>query len=587
MKKILNNRIFQLAIILLAGLFLGWLIFTPPHQHEENHSHEHAEDVIYTCSMHPQIRQSEPGKCPICGMDLIPLVQTSDKGESSPFIHTMSANAIALADVQTQKVKFALPEHEIHLTGKVALNEQGLAVITSNYSGRMENLYVDFKGQNVSKGQKLASIYSPELITAQQELIEAAKIKESNGALYDAAKEKLRLWKISEEQIAEIEEGGSLIREFSVYADRSGVVIKRDVAKGDYVNKGSVLMEIADLSKLWVLLDAYESDLQFLKPGKEVSFTASSLPGREFTSTISFIDPIINPQSRTASVRVELTNPDRVLKPEMFVRAKVKAATSPGEKSLLIPNTALLWTGKRSIVYVKVPDSEFPSFEMREIGLGASLGEYYIVESGLSEGEEVVSNGLFAIDASAQLAGKSSMMNPEGVTGVTAHSHAEEHGEKTKEIESLPIDRGAKGALQSLYSAYLKLKDALVSDDFVTAQKEAVNMTVVLDKIDMHLFGGEAHDAWMKFHESLDKSLEHAHHYSDIEQLRKAFQSLSTTMIEMTLTFKPLDKIIYVQYCPMADNNKGADWLSTEKEIRNPYFGSSMLSCGDVIREIK
>jgi membrane fusion protein, copper/silver efflux system len=201
MRKILNNRILQLGLVLIAGLFLGWLIFKSGPKTVHDHSQEQSKETTYTCSMHPQIRQNEPGKCPICGMDLIPLVQKSDKGETSPFVHTMSPEAIALANVQTQKVKFVSPEHVIYLTGKVAVNEQRLAVITANYSGRIEKLFVDFTGQTVIKGHKLATIYSPELVTAQKELIEASKFKDTNPALFNAAREKLRLWKITETQI--------------------------------------------------------------------------------------------------------------------------------------------------------------------------------------------------------------------------------------------------------------------------------------------------------------------------------------------------------------------------------------------------
>lgn len=193
MKQILNNRILQLSLVLIIGLFLGWLIFKSDNSSESSHNHEQDKETTYTCSMHPQIRQNEPGKCPICGMDLIPVAQKSDKGESSPFIHAMSPEAIALANVQTQKVKTVSPEHEIYLTGKVAVNEQKLSVITANYSGRIEKLFIDFTGQTISKGQKLATIYSPELVTAQKELIESSKFKEINPALYNASKEKATL----------------------------------------------------------------------------------------------------------------------------------------------------------------------------------------------------------------------------------------------------------------------------------------------------------------------------------------------------------------------------------------------------------
>jgi Cu(I)/Ag(I) efflux system membrane fusion protein len=168
MKNIWNNRFFQLGVVMIIGVFLGRMIFAPGTTSEHRHSPEQSEETTYTCSMHPQIRQSEPGRCPLCGMDLIPLVQKADARAESPFVHTMSPEARASANVQTQKVKAVLPEREIYLTGKVAVNEQRLAVITANYSGRIERLFVDFTGQTVNKGQKLATFYSPELVTAQK-----------------------------------------------------------------------------------------------------------------------------------------------------------------------------------------------------------------------------------------------------------------------------------------------------------------------------------------------------------------------------------------------------------------------------------
>jgi membrane fusion protein, copper/silver efflux system len=563
-------------IIGVFCLLAGFLIFfitnkiNSPSTNQEikTSAHQHINTSTYTCSMHPQIRQNEPGKCPICGMDLIPLAQKPEKGESSPFIHTMSPEAIALANVQTQKVKTVSPEHEILLTGKVAVNEQRLAVITANYSGRLEKLFIDFTGQKVNKGQKLATIYSPELITAQKELIEASKFKEINPALYNASKEKLRLWKITERQIIEIEKSGIVLTEFDVYTDQSGIVIRRDITKGDYINKGMVLFEIADLSKVWIFLDAYESDLPFMKVGQKITITIASIPGKEFTSAISFIDPFINPQTRTATVRAELSNPHQILKPEMFLRGKIKASLSVSGKSLAIPKTSLLWTGKRSIVYVKVPNTEFPAFEMKEITLGASFGDYYIVESGLVEGEEIVTNGVFAIDGAAQLSGNYSMMN-------RAINNAVAGPDKFTE------------QLSSFVNQYFELKNSLVKSDFQMTQSNAKKLEPVLNKIDMKLLDEEALSVWMKHYSKLKKDIGRILTAKDIEKQRELFSALSNQIIETVETFGLKIETVFVAFCPMALNDKGAFWLSEIEEINNPYFGDKMLRCGEVKKTIK
>lgn len=568
MKQILNNRILQLSLVLIIGLILGWLIFKSDNTTEPSHNHEQGEETTYTCSMHPQIRQNEQGKCPLCGMDLIPLAQKLEKGESSPFIHTMSPEAIALANVQTQKVKIVSPEHEIYLTGKVSVNEQKLAVITANYSGRIEKLFIDFTGQTINKGQKLATIYSPELITAQKELIEASKYKDINPALYNASKEKLRLWKISETQINEIENGGLVLTEFDVYADQSGVVIRRDIAKGDYVNKGTVLFEIADLSNVWILLDAYESDLPFMKVGQNITITLASIPGKEFTTSISFIDPLINPQTRTAAVRAELNNSQQILKPEMFLKGKIKASLSASSKSIVIPKTSLLWTGKRSVVYIKTPSTEFPAFEMREITLGTSLGEYYIVESGLTEGEEIVANGVFAIDGAAQLSGNYSMMN--------------------RAIDNtVAVPDKFTVQLSDFVTQYFELKNSLVKRDFQRTQSNSKKLESVLNKIDMKLLDEEAHSVWMEQYSKLKKDIGQLQTAKDIEKQRELFSVLSNQIIETVETFGLKIGTLYIAYCPMAFGDKGAYWLSEIEEINNPYFGDIMLRCGEVKKEIK
>ena len=567
-KREIQFIIIGVAVGAVTFFIVNLLINKSGHQHIESSDHQHISTSVYTCSMHPQIRQNEPGKCPICGMDLIPVAQKSDKGESSPFIHTMSPEAIALANVQTQKVKTVSPEHEIYLTGKVAVNEQKLSVITANYSGRIEKLFIDFTGQTISKGQKLATIYSPELVTAQKELIESSKFKEINPALYNASKEKLRLWKINEKQINEIENSGVVLTEFDVYADQSGIVIRRDISKGDYVNKGTVLFEIADLNKVWILLDAYESDLPFMKIGQKIIITLASIPGKEFNSTISFIDPLINPQTRTATVRAELNNPQQLLKPEMFVKGKIKASLSVSGKSIVIPNTSLLWTGKRSVVYVKVPNTEFPAFEMREITLGASLGEYYIVENGLTEGEEIVTNGVFAIDGAAQLNGNYSMMN-RAVDNTIA----------------VP-DKFTEQLTDFVYQ-YLELNKSLVQSDFKLTQSNTKKLETSLNKIDMKLLDEEAHNAWMEQFSNLKKHIGLLQIAKDIEKQREIFSDLSNLMIEIAETFGLKIETVFVAYCPMALDDKGAFWLSEKEEINNPYFGDKMLRCGEVKKKIR
>jgi len=390
MKNIFSNQTIRYALFVVAGLLLGWIFFHSTPKVEKgvevhNHSAEENRTEVWTCSMHPQIRMDKPGKCPICGMDLI-LLNSNSSASSDPMAIHLTKEAAQLANVLTSVVSSQKPVKEVRLYGKVQADERLLQSQVTSISGRIEKLMVNFTGETVRKGQTLAFIYSPELITAQQELLEAAKTKQSQPEIYEASKEKLRQWKLSETQITAIEQSGQVKTNMEITSSASGIVTNRRVNNGDYVSQGSVLYEVSDLSRVWVLFDAYESDLAFLEKGDKLEFTLQAMPGSSYSGTIIFIDPVIDPVNRVAKVRVEINNPGGKLKPEMFATGMVKANLDEYRDKLVIPRSAVLWTGKRSIVYVKQPGDE-PIFKIREIGLGPMLGNSYVITDGLSEGE--------------------------------------------------------------------------------------------------------------------------------------------------------------------------------------------------------
>ncbi len=412
MKSFISQKYLIPTAFLIGGIFIGWLFFhssstidTEKHQHIETN----AKETIWTCSMHPQIKKHEAGKCPLCGMDLILLRQSGSVNDSS-VIH-LTKEAVQLANVQTSVVSKLKPVKEIRLYGKVQADERLLQSQVSHISGRIEKLMVNFTGESVRKGQTLALIYSPEMVTAEQELLESSKTKIEQPEIYEATKEKLRQWKLSEKQISSIETGGNTLKYIEIEANASGVVVAKRVNVGDYVASGSVLFDIANLSNVWLMFDAYESDLPFLAVGDKLNFTAEALPGTTLTGKISFINPVLDPASRVVKVRVEMNNDSGKLKPEMFVIGVVQSNVSATSNGLVIPRSAVLWTGKRSIVYVKQGKADEFVFKLREIELGESLGNGYVVLSGLSEGEEIVTEGAFSVDAASQLEGKPSMMN--------------------------------------------------------------------------------------------------------------------------------------------------------------------------------
>jgi len=421
--KIFPNKYVNYSLILILGTFIGWLAFhsSPGTEEKHDHSTEVAQGSIWTCAMHPHIRMDQPGKCPICGMELIPLVQNSSTSVDPSAVH-LSKEAAQLANVLTSVVTKQKPVKEVRLYGKVQADERLFQSQVAHVPGRIERLSVNFTGESIVKGQVLAEIYSPELITAQQELLETVKTKQLQPELYEASKEKLRQWKLTDDQISRIESSGVVQNNFEVVSNTAGTVTARRVNKGDYVSQGTVLFDIADLSKVWVMFDAYETDIQYLNRGDIISYTLQALPGKEYNGKIVFVDPVIDPVTRVAKVRVETGNQSGKLKPEMFATGIVSTTLNEYRDNLVIPKTAVLWTGKRSVVYVKQPGDE-PFFKIREIGLGPMLGESYVVTDGLNEGEEIVTSGTFSVDAAAQLEGKPSMMNPAGGMSTTGHDH--------------------------------------------------------------------------------------------------------------------------------------------------------------------
>ncbi|MGB3776034.1 MAG: efflux RND transporter periplasmic adaptor subunit, partial [Leeuwenhoekiella sp.] len=415
--------------LLLTGLMLGWLVFSDSQKDKINtsenfeteesaHSKIHASSnqEFWTCSMHPQVMLTDSGDCPICGMDLIP-AEGGDQGLAPNEIR-MSKNAMALANVQTTIVGNSEEngENSLSLSGKIAQNAEKMTVQASYFDGRIEKLNVNFEGQEIQKGQLLATIYAPELVAAQQELLTAVSMKESQTALYNAVRKKLKLWKLSENQINSIEKSGNIQEYMPVYATVSGIVSEVMSATGDYVKTGQPLLKVSDLGEVWAEFDAYENQLNQLKEGDSITVSANAYPNKIFRATVTFIQPTLNTQSRTVRVRATLDNKDDFLKPGMFITGNLSAGNRDklsGTEVVNIPQSAVLWTGERSLVYVKT-DKNAPIFVMREVTLGNRQANTYVITSGLQSGEEIVTNGTFTIDAAAQLQDKRSMMNSNG-----------------------------------------------------------------------------------------------------------------------------------------------------------------------------
>lgn len=390
----------------------------------------------YTCVMHPHIRMPMPGPCPICSMPMIPViaddVRDETGGDKPPPELRLSARAAALLQVKVLPVERRELEVPVHLFGRLEHDETRLRTISAWVPGRLEKLHVSFTGVTVRVGEPLVEIYSPLMIAAQEELLQALRterevaaggseglMRDSIGLTLQASRERLQLLGLEPRQVAQIEQQGRINDLLTIPAPVSGVVMERLVSVGDYVETGTPLYRLADLSSLWAQLEVYESDLQWLQPGQPAHLTAQALPGEQFHGSVAFIEPVLGDRTRTTRIRVEVANPEGSLKPGMFIRGVVLGSQP---RSLVIPASAPLLTGRRAVVYVQRADTAEPTYEPRNVLLGARAGEWYVVREGLDEGDLVVINGAFKLDSELQIRGQPSMMQPEG-GGPAGHDH--------------------------------------------------------------------------------------------------------------------------------------------------------------------
>ena len=600
-KNFKSNKLISYTGVLLIGVLLGWVFLSGPSEKElsENNGHEHKENTLWTCSMHPQIKKNEPGNCPICGMELIPMKSEGEVDEdmSGKYSVKLSNAAMKIAEVEMTTIQKKVPYKEIYLPGKVLADERNVVELTSRYSGRIEKLTINFTGQKVKKGAVLAKIYSPELITAQKELFEAIKFKETSESYYNAAKNKLKLWDLTDQQIADIEKSGKVNFYFDVLSPITGTVIMRHVSHGDYVKEGTPLFQVIDLSKVWVMFDAYESDIPWVKLGDKIRFKIKSIPYRDFESEVTFIDPVLNVTSRVAKVRAELNNPDELLKPGMLAEGILKTMLPGSDEQIIVPKSSILWTGKKAVVYVMTDDHN-NMFQFREIELGAEAGEYYAVQSGLEVGEMVASNGVFKIDAAAQLKGEKSMMNPEGGKVSMGHNHGGGSAEKSEKQEGSKnekkdaamnsmnmdemIDEQFKTQFEEVYLANILLTEAFIASDPKAVGDAVAKVREQLKAVDMSLITGEIHKKWMKSLQKMNSTLGVIESSSQIDDQRAEFASYNDAFYQSIKMVGLKNNTAYYKYCPMARDSKGAYWFSNKEKIDNPYFGEAMLGCGEV-----
>ncbi|MDY0042406.1 MAG: efflux RND transporter periplasmic adaptor subunit [Desulforhabdus sp.] len=562
--KMINDLRRHLRGRVLVAVLAAMCFFLPTavaqHEHGESTSGQPAgqsaeEAQIYTCSMHPQIQLPNPGKCPICGMDLIPVKKTPRRGAGetrSMRELTLSPYAEELAKVWTQPVERKFVQAEVRMVGFIGYDETRQAYITAWVPGRIDRLYVDFTGTVVRKGDPMVYLYSPQLLSAQQELLQSINavkglgqsrfttMQETAQATVAAAKEKLRLWGLMPQQIEEIIRRGKPTDHMIIMAPISGVVTHKNGLEGMYVQTGTQIYTVADLSVVWIELEAYESDLTWIRLGQEVEFEVKAYPGEVFKGEVAFIDPFLKEKTRTVRVRLNAPNPDGRLKPDMFVHAVLRATLAEGGKvvvkptgnespPLVIPASAPLITGMRAVVYLAVPDQP-GTYIGREIVLGPRAGDYYLVRSGLKEGDVVVTAGNFMIDSSLQIQAKPSMMTPQGGGGAM-HEHGDK-GASTPKAPAAPsrvleVPEQFKAGLTPVMGAYEALVEAMDSKDLDRIRNEFTTFRKSLMQVDASGLSGHPQMVWLELDMFLENDALVGSEAVSIKEAKRLFNELS------------------------------------------------------------
>jgi len=588
--RLLRKAAVPLVVALVIGAFLlGTRFGSGPEggEAEEDAGAESGEASVveHTCSMHPQVRNPGPGDCPICGMDLIP-VQGAAGGDDDESAHrvSLSPRAKALARIATEPVRRAesAPE-EIRLLGRLDYDERRVRTITSWTTGRIDRLHVAVTGQRVGRGKVIATIYSPEIYAAQGDLIQAARgvkrlaqgtetSRAAASSVLEATRQRLRLLGVPDDEIGRMEGAERPFRQVPIRAPFGGTVIERLADEGTYVNPGTGIYRVADLSHLWVQLDAYERDLAFLSRGQGVKLTVSAFPAESFEGRVAFVDPVLSTRTRTSKVRVELANRGGRLQPGMFAEAIVEggAGGEKGPRPLVVPASAPLHTGRRSVVFVEVPDSDRPTYEAREVRLGQRTGELYPVVAGLHEGERVVTRGAFALDADLQIRGGASMMS------------RPDDGEAGELDRVVAADAPFLRSLEPVVGAYLSVQERLAADDLEAAHAAMRALGRELRRVRPPR-PGEARDAWEPIAESLAGHARGGAEAEGMDAARAVFEHQSADVRALLERFgNPLDTPLRLAFCPMAFDDRGAEWVQRGEVIDNAYFGDLMRQCGEI-----
>lgn len=523
------------------------------------HAHETAVH-LYRCPMHPAVQSDHPGKCTICGMNLVEVslnAQPSTLDSSAPTI-ALSASQVTTIGVATTRVSRQPLARTLRVTGRIDDDDTRHRILAARVPGRVEKLFVLYPGQVVEASAPLATIYSTDVLTAQRVFVERLKSGEAAPAAErSAARERLLELGLTAPDITELERTLQPTALLTVRAPMSGTVVAKKVYEGQYVQTSDDLFEIGDFSKMWFVFDAYEQDMPWLRVGQTVDITTRAFPGEVITAPIDFIDPNFNETTRTTKVRVVIPNPHSGLNGESHTlqhrvlaegHVEVDASTV-----LAAPRSAVLDSGTGPVAYVDLGDNRY---EQRKLRLGRRGDSLVEILSGLDDGDRVVTNGALLLDAQAQLAREAS-----------THTHSSAGLRPATEQLAAPAGRTDAGAtsaspLSTLAAAAIDAADALASDDYARYEKNFSSFAAAT----------QAYPALPKLELG-----------TDLKAARRSFEPWSTAVADL-LKPQRAQLGLKIFQCPMSPVSHTGRWVQRGEPLKNPFFGSSMANCGDEVR---
>jgi Cu(I)/Ag(I) efflux system membrane fusion protein len=398
----MNKKLMMSAILVSAAVVVALVVIRPWEMAGPHHGHDgQAGEEYYTCPMHPSVISDRPGACPVCGMALVKKIRagalTMDTTSVLREVALSPAQRVA-ANISTVPAAHRRMVTAIAAVGVAAYAEPRRAIVAARFRGRIEKLFVASTGVVVPKGAPLFSLYSPDLISSQQEFLVAVRGTDDTGRFAAAARDRLVYqFGMTQAQVDSLRERGGVHSSMVFHSPLAGTVIKKEVQEGQFVDEGMELYELADLRRIWCVFEVYENDLRFVRTGMAVAITSDAYPGETFNGSVTLIEPTLNQETRTLRVRTELDNPGLRLRPNMFVKGRILARAV---EVLAVPSSALLSTGSRTVVWVETGPGRFAP---REIVAGMTADGYTEVVRGLHEGEMIAATGGFMLDSESQL----------------------------------------------------------------------------------------------------------------------------------------------------------------------------------------